>query len=162
MGWTDLVSRKCLALIAAVLIGAGSPALAESPAEGKSSASAENDDAPAEGSEGATGIYVTLDPLMVPVIDNGVVRQHLSLQLQLEMNDLQSDRLLHKRYHRLVDAFFSELYSLLSMRYVRERGLDVEFFRKRLKLRADRVLGKGAVRDVLVRDVQERTPMRND
>lgn len=115
-----------------------------------------------EGSESGTakGIYVTLDPLIVPVIADGVVRRHITLQLQLEMKDLESDRRLHVHYPRVVDAFFGELYALLSMRYVREKGIDVEFFRQRLQLRADSMLGKGAVKNIIVQGIEQRRPVR--
>ena len=68
-----------------------------------------------ESEEGAVqkGIYVTLDPMIVPVIANGVVQRHLTLQLQLEMRDIESDRRLQKRFPKLVDAFLSELHALM-------------------------------------------------
>ncbi len=148
MGCKFSIFLKCLALVGLLLAAIAGPAMAGSDADAK------------ESSEGEKGLFVTLDPLIIPIIENGVVRRHLTLQLQLEMADLESDRRLQKRYHHLVDAFFSELYALMSMRYVREKGMDVEFFRSRLQLRADRLLGKGAVKHILVRDVMERVPLR--
>ncbi len=106
------------------------------------------------------GIFVTLDPMIIPVIADGVVRRHLTLQLQLEMRDIESDRRLQRRFPKLVDAFLSELYALMSMRFVREKGVDVEFFRSRLMMRADALLGEGAIKEILVRGIDKREPTR--
>ncbi len=149
MGCKPLIFIRSL-LFACLLLAVGfSPSFAGSDPEAE------------EGSDNGKGLFVTLDPLIIPVIENGVVRRHITLQLQLEMTDLEADRRLQGRYHHLVDAFFAELYALMSMRYVREKGMDIEFFRKRLQLRADRMLGKGTVKNILVRDVMERVPVRN-
>ncbi len=148
MGCKFLKFIRYLALASLVAFAPAGPALSA------------GDAASEEGDETDKGLFVTLDPLIVPIIENGVVRRHVTLQLQLEMADLESDRLLQRRYHHLVDAFLSELYALMSMRYVRERGMDIDFFRQRLQLRADKMLGKGAVKGIYVRDVMERVPLR--
>ncbi len=114
----------------------------------------------AEDADASKGIFVTLDPMIIPVIADGVVRRHLTLQLQLEMRDIESDRRLQRRFPKLVDAFLSELYALMSMRFVREKGVDVEFFRARLMMRADALLGEGAIKEILVRGIDKREPAR--
>lgn len=140
-------SWKAIALVALLLGAAYSPAWAGGAAA-------------TESEEGAVqkGIYVTLDPMIVPVIANGVVQRHLTLQLQLEMRDIESDRRLQKRFPKLVDAFLSELHALMSMRFVREKGVDVEFFRARLMMRADALLGEGAIKEIYVLGIDKREP----
>ena len=142
-----LFSWKVAALLALLLGAAHVPAWAAGAAA-------------TESKEGAaqTGIYVTLDPMIVPVIANGVVQRHLTLQLQLEMRDIESDRRLQKRFPKLVDAFLSELHALMSMRFVREKGVDVEFFRARLLMRADALLGEGAIKEIYVLGIDKREP----
>ena len=142
-----IFSWKVAALLALLLGAAHSPAWAE----GESAAESE------EGSA-ETGIFVTLDPMIVPVIANGVVERHLTLQLQLEMRDIESDRRLQKRFPKLVDAFLSELHALMSMRFVREKGIDVEFFRTRLMKRADSLLGAGSITEIFVLGIDKREP----
>ena len=140
-----IFSLKVAALLALLLGAAHSPAWAEG-------------DAATESEEGAaeTGIFVTLDPMIIPVIANGVVERHLSLQLRLEMRDIESDRRLQKRFPKLVDAFVSELHALMSMRFVREKGVDVEFFRTRLMMRGDALLGAGAITKIFVLGIDKR------
>ena len=120
-----------------------------------------DDEVAAESEEGAAekGIFVTLDPMIVPVIANGVVERHLTLQVQLEMRDIESDRRLQKRFPKLVDAFLSELHALMSMRFVREKGIDVDFFRTRLMMRAEALLGEGAITEILVLGIDKREPV---
>ena len=140
-------SWKAIALVALLLGVSHGPAWA-------------GGEAATESEEGAAqkGIYVTLDPMIVPVIANGVVQRHLTLQLQLEMRDIESDRRLQKRFPKLVDAFLSELHALMSMRFVREKGVDVEFFRARLMMRADALLGEGSVTEIYVLGIDKREP----
>lgn len=143
MRYSLLIGWKALALIALLLGTVDRPSWAESEEDLLNK-----------------NIYVTLDPMIVPVIADGVVRRHLTLQLQLQMRDIESDRRLQKRFPKLVDAFFTELYALMSMRFVREKGVDVEFLRARLMMRADALLGEGAVKEILVLGVDKRRPPR--
>lgn len=146
----SIISGLKIFALAALLFG-----VAEGSAWAGSTPESEGEDA-AE----SKGIFVTLDPMIIPVIADGVVRRHLTLQLQLEMRDIESDRRLQKRFPKLVDAFLSELYALMSMRFVREKGVDVEFFRARLMMRADALLGEGAIKEILVRGIDKREPAR--
>ena len=147
MPFPYIFSWKVVALVA-LLLG-----VAQSPAWAGGAAATESEEGVLQ-----KGIYVTLDPMIVPVIANGVVQRHLTLQLQLEMRDIESDRRLQKRFPKLVDAFLSELHALMSMRFVREKGVDVEFFRARLMMRADALLGEGAIKEIFVLGIDKREP----
>lgn len=147
MRYSLFIGWKALALIALLLVAVDRPSGAESEAAEKSAEDMLN-----------KSIYVTLDPMIIPVIADGVVRRHLTLQVQLEMRDIESDRRLQQRFPKLVDAFMSELFALMSMRFVREKGIDVEFFRDRLMMRADALLGEGAVKEIFVLGIDKREP----
>jgi hypothetical protein len=103
----------------------------------------------------AAPLYVTLEPLVVPVIENGTVTRHLQIALSVEVAGLSGDARLRNALPRVVDAFTTELYGLMALRFVREGGVDMPLVKQRLLLAASRELGDGVMTDILIRGVEE-------
>jgi hypothetical protein len=101
----------------------------------------------------AAPLYVSMDPLVVPVIENNVVTHHLTISISLEVAGQAASEKLREGMPRIVDAFNSELYGLLAIRFVREGGLELPLVKKRLLVAGERELGPGVVTDVLIRGV---------
>lgn len=102
--------------------------------------------APAPDSEAsAQGDALILDPLVIPVLQEGKVTHQLALELTLAFADSEvKDRAL-VLMPRLQDALLEELHSLYSLRRVRDSGFDSVLVKERLALASERVLGAGEI-----------------
>ena len=100
--------------------------------------------------------FVTLPVMTIPVIDGDRVTRTFVLQITLEVPDAVDKEVVEAAHPRLVDAFVTELHTLLARRLMERRGYDIGLMKLRLERAADRVLGPGHVRDILVRLISER------
>jgi flagellar basal body-associated protein FliL len=88
---------------------------------------------------------LALDPLRIPVLQEGKVTQQLSLNLTLAFADSDVKDKALALMPRLQSALLEELHSLYSLRQVRNAGFDTLLVRERLALASERVLGAGGV-----------------
>ncbi len=103
--------------------------------------------------------YVELEPLILPLIQDGQVTHHVTLQVVIEVVAGEKERvLLVKR--QLTDAYLSELYGLLALRFVRRQANALPLLRRRLLAVSERLLGPGVVGDVLISEPSRRKPTR--
>lgn len=104
--------------------------------------------------------FVELTPMVLPLIQEGKVVQHLTLKVVLEVPaGTVDDITLAER--QLTDAYFSELHSLLAMRYVRELEDLPGFLGKRLLMASERLMGRGVILKVLVSELARQQPSQN-
>ncbi len=103
--------------------------------------------------------YVTLEPFIVPLIRQGVVTEHLTLAVKLEVRDEGLD-LLEGRIPELRDAFITELYGLYALRYVQEHRDNLDYTKKRLIKAGNALFGKEVVTGVLVTGIETRSVRR--
>ena len=98
----------------------------------------------------AVPLFVDFDPLVLPIIRDGQVTQHLTFTIILEVSsDLSRIQIFyHKR--RLNDAYLRELHGLYSHRLVQDRPNVEPFLGKRLLEVSRQVLGTEKVNRVLV------------
>jgi hypothetical protein len=106
-------------------------------------------------------LFVSMEPLVVPVIENNAVTHHLTVSISLEVAGLAADAKLRNAFPRVIDAFTTELYGLMSLRFVREGGVEMPLVKQRLLLAGERELGPGVVTDVLIRGVERLKGQRN-
>lgn len=105
----------------------------------------------------APGVFVTLDPLILPVIDRRGVTQTLSLVVVVEVPDDAAKAHAEHLAPRLKDAFIQDMYGYLSRQEVMPKGvLDVTMIKQRLNEVSAKVLGNDKVNDVLFQVVQQR------
>ncbi|CAE7881968.1 unnamed protein product [Symbiodinium necroappetens] len=98
-------------------------------------------------------VYVSLTPLVVPVIENNRVTHHLTLAISVEVAGASGDAKLREAMPRVIDAFTTELYGLMSLEFVREGGVELPLVKQRLILVGERELGPEVVTDVLIEAV---------
>jgi len=104
--------------------------------------------------------FVELTPMVLPLIQEGKVVQHLTLKVVLEVRaGTVDDITLAER--QLTDALFSELHSLLAMRYVREQDDMPGFLGKRLLIVGERLMGRGVILKVLVSELARQQPTQS-
>ncbi len=139
-----LVIVTLLLLIVGAGLGAGWWFFLKEQPEANAEAEADQSD------QSPVRLFVDFDPLIVSVIRDGRVIQHLTFTIILELNTDDSWREAHIFDLRLKDAFRTELHSIYSHRIMQSREDAMLILGKRLKTVAEGVLGEGTVDRVLV------------
>ncbi len=103
----------------------------------------------------ATGV-IKLDPIILPVIREGQVTLHVTVVVVIELTKAVPLSELRVFSHPLRDSMLSELHGMYASRYVQERGYNLPVVKERLSKAAERVLGAGSVRGVLLKDLNKR------
>lgn len=102
--------------------------------------------------------FIELTPLVLPLIQEGQVTQHITYKIVLEVEFVAEDQVyLAKR--QLTDAYISELHGLLALRYVRDMENPLPFMERRLLAVSDRLLGTGVINAVLLSELSARKPI---
>lgn len=102
--------------------------------------------------------FVKIDPIILPLIEQNNVTRFVTVVITLEMPVDDAILKVGLVKPRLMDALFTELHSLFSMRMVREQGPDSPLVKQRVKLVSERILGAGTVDAVLVQGVSQQRP----
>ena len=104
-------------------------------------------------------LTVRLNPMVIPMVREGQVTKHLTVNVQLQVAGLSAENQLRENLPKLRDAFLTELYSLMAMRYVQENRMQTEFIKGRLKLVADNLLGHDILHNIVIQGLERRTPL---
>ena len=102
--------------------------------------------------------FVKIDPFILPLIRQNKVVRFVTLVITLEMPIEDATLKVELVKPRLMDALFTELHSLFSMKMVREQGPGSPLIKQRVKLVTERILGPGTVTAVLVQGVSQQRP----
>jgi hypothetical protein len=100
--------------------------------------------------------FIALAPIVLPVFEGNVVARQAGVLLSLELVEGKSEADVEPQRRRLVDAFISDLYALFEQRHGADRVIDAPAIKQRLGATADRILGPGIVRAVLIQQAFER------
>ncbi len=100
---------------------------------------------------------IRLDPIILPVIREGQVTLHVTVVVVIELVEAVPLEKLRVFSRPLRDTMLSELHGMYASRYVQKRGYDLPIVRERLSKAAERVLGAGSVKRVLLKDVNKRS-----
>lgn len=100
--------------------------------------------------------FVDLENLSIPVIREGNVEKYITISVSLEMRDKNAKALADEAFPRLKDAIFRDLYSYFSMQQSTNGGLNVSQVKSRVLWAAERSMGKGLVRQVIIQGAYER------
>lgn len=153
------MKRLVILLVIILLFAGGGGAawwflLREAPADAAAAAKG----APADSDPGG---YIELAPMVLPIIREGQVTLHLTVALTVELVAPLSEIMQAKVQRPLRDAILSELHAVYALRYVQDKGFEYPLVRSRLVRASERVLGAGAVKGILVRNVTTRVPVGN-
>jgi flagellar basal body-associated protein FliL len=99
--------------------------------------------------------FVTMDPLVVPVIQGNRVAATIQIQLQLETSE-DKMTLLKKMMPRLKDAYIRDLHNYIPRLLRGKKELDLAMLKQRLVIIGERAIGKGLMSDVLIQSVLDR------
>jgi hypothetical protein len=124
--------------------------LVAAPGKLRAADSAKAADAPAE------AVYLRLDRIVVPVIRDGVVEQHITFVLVLELADERARMKAKELLPRLTDSFVRDLHILASRPRTASDGVDLGVAKRHLLGASVRLLGADAVKDVLIQRTMTR------
>ena len=99
---------------------------------------------------------IKLDPIILPVIREGQVTLHVTVVVVIELTKAVPLSELRVFSHPLRDSMLSELHGMYASRYVQERGYNLPVVKERLSKAAERVLGAGSVKAVMLKDINKR------
>jgi len=93
--------------------------------------------------------YVDFGLLMVPVIQNHEVRKQAEMIVRLEV-DVRNKDIVARNLPRLQNAFLEDMINFLSTNLQPDQSLDTQAISRRLMVVADRTLGPGYLRRVVI------------
>lgn len=102
-------------------------------------------------------VYVTFNPIQLPLIGANRVEQLINISLALEVTDQKAADRVVAMAPRLNDAFIQALYGALHTNSALIDGaLDVAMLKRRLMEVSAHVMGQGVVKDALVQMLTQR------
>ncbi|MBM3564617.1 MAG: hypothetical protein FJX42_00695 [Alphaproteobacteria bacterium] len=104
---------------------------------------------------GGVARFVDIEPLNIAIIENNRPRAVLQISAKLEVGSEKEAAMVSRNMIRFTDAALRDLYDFLP-RLLREADrLEISLLKDRLQLIADRIYGKGVVRQVLIQSVHD-------
>jgi hypothetical protein len=134
------------ALTAVALLAVAAPAFAEGDTHG----AAEGADGGEEGATATGPFFYKMDALLAPVIEKRRVRGYAEIVVTLELATKEAERLVHGKTLPLRDEFLRDLQFQAGMRGEGDPAINLRRIKARFKALAARVVGEGAVADVLI------------
>lgn len=120
----------------------------------------DEEDAKKSGKKGMEDQYMIEPPFFrLPTIrvailkDDGKIAGYLHLKLEMEAASLDDFNEAKILLSRLVDGIFADLYSALSNLWVNKEDPKIEVIKERVQRIADKILGKGKIKSVFVRQI---------
>lgn len=101
--------------------------------------------------------FVQLDPFVVPVIRNGQLQRHVTLSLAIEAKDPASRAKVEAAMPRVRDAFARDLHAFLAVVPYDGSGALLQSMTQRLARVAERAVGGGLIKAVLLQGAVDRT-----
>jgi flagellar basal body-associated protein FliL len=103
------------------------------------------------------GLFVKMEPMLLPVINDRGIQEVVSMVVALEVKDEQSILAVKSVVPRLNDAYMRALYGHIDRAIYRNgRFLDVTKLKTRLTAITESMVGKELVRDVLIQGINQR------
>jgi hypothetical protein len=100
--------------------------------------------------------FVKLPLFSIPVIEGDKVTRQVTVGIALELIEgLRAESIAEKK-PAVIDAFFRDLYGMFSQRGGTSRVAVQQSIKHRLAQTADRILGPGIIRQVLILELVER------
>lgn len=166
--------RKNIALLLfAAAIWAAVPAYAEEeskssseehapkkPEGGKKTAHPAGEGAPKASESGGLGgskVFVSIGPIILPIITDDGPQQIMTMIVSLQVNDTNDSDKVREQLPRLVDAYMRALYGKIDTGNM-HRGVivDIDFVKRKVAKATEEIMGKGIVEDVLIQAVSQR------
>jgi len=101
-------------------------------------------------------LAVSMEPLSIPIIQDGKVRLNLQIEIEFRTTEKQEPNLKQK-IPILKDAYISDLFSFIPRQLRKSKKLDKETLERRLKIVGKRTIGKDKIYAVVIKSYSEAT-----
>lgn len=103
--------------------------------------------------------FVSMEPLVIPIVFGERISGTVQLQVQLETS-AEKESELKQVLPRVSDAFVRDLHGYLPRLLRDKQQLDVDLIKRRLMIIAERAVGQGLVDNVLIQSAIDRPAAR--
>jgi flagellar protein FliL len=167
--------KRVALLLLAVTLWAVAPAYAQEEAEESSSSEAKpkkkpdskkkathpaGEGAPKASESGGLGgskVYVSIGPIILPIITDEGPQQIMTMIVSLQVDDTGASDKVREQLPRLVDAYMRALYGKLDKGNMHHGVIvDIDFIKRKVAKATEEIMGKGIVEDVLIQAVSQR------
>lgn len=165
--------KRIALLLLAITFWAGTPAFAKEegnkesseehakkPEGGKKTAHPAGEGAPKASESGGLGgskVYVSIGPIILPIITDEGPQQIMTMIVSLQVNDTNDSDKVREQLPRLVDAYMRALYGKLDTGNMHHGVIvDIDFIKRKVAKATEEIMGKGVVEDVLIQAVSQR------
>ncbi len=100
-------------------------------------------------------VLIDLEPLQIPLFRNDDVNRFLIIHILVEVRPGKDADLVNKNLLRLIDAFITYVHALDALD-IKPGVNDRAFLKQRLIVKAEEILGKGVIVDLLFINIFER------
>jgi len=115
----------------------------------------EESDEPREQVRPENTTLIDLDPLTIPIFEDGDVDRFLVMDVLLEVEFGENQAFVNQQMPRIIDAMITHVHALASLDI--SPGIsDRQFLKERLLAKLDEVLGEGVVVNILFQNLFER------
>jgi flagellar basal body-associated protein FliL len=109
------------------------------------------------GGLGGSKVYVTIGPIILPIINDDGPQQIVTMIVSLQVKDTNDSDLVREQLPRLIDGFMRALYGKLDANTMHHGTVvDIDFVKRKVTRAATEIMGKGIVEDVLILGVSQR------
>jgi hypothetical protein len=103
----------------------------------------------------AAGRKFPMATFIIPIIEKRTLRRQVAMDLELQVNPAAGDKVA-TLMPRLYDAYYKRLYEIVPRHSDPQSAADTQIIHDELTKVADRVLGEGIVREVVIKSIYER------
>jgi flagellar protein FliL len=100
-------------------------------------------------------VFIDMQPIVLPVIEGSNVMGQVGVLVTVELVQGRTAEEVEEKQRELTDAFITELYRIYGWRSGADRVIAETLVKRHLRATADRILGKGVVQAILIRQLVE-------
>ncbi|MBP7252309.1 MAG: hypothetical protein KBA75_02350 [Alphaproteobacteria bacterium] len=109
------------------------------------------------GGLGGSKVYVSIGPIILPIITDEGPQQIMTMIVSLQVDDTSASDKVREQLPRLVDAYMRALYGKLDTGNMHHGVIvDIDFIKRKVAKATEEIMGKGIVEDVLIQAVSQR------
>jgi len=95
--------------------------------------------------------HLALDPIVMPIIQEGQVTEHVTLQVTIEYANAADEVAIAEHQLTLINAYFKELHGLFNLRYIRDQGYTSHIVHDRILERTRELVAPIEVKEIMLR-----------
>jgi flagellar basal body-associated protein FliL len=109
------------------------------------------------GGSGGQKVYVSIGPIILPIITNEGPQQIVTMIVSLQVANTDASDRVRQQFPRLVDAYMRALYGKLDQTTLRNGSIiDIDYVKRKVSAATKEIMRDNTVEDVLIQAVAQR------